>query len=268
MKNAIVNWSYGDKCIESLDGEIFLKSLKKLPSNVDRICIAHNVSKQNIKFLENYFNIIVEATENNIYTAHLDLYKWLIDKQDKYKYVLQTDLRDVIFQKNPFDFMETNPQYDMFYTLEGMMIAENDCNMMWHDVLRNILRSHNDVYDSNMIINGGIIGGKISHYCNHLLNIFTNTNRLNRFLIVDQQFLGYMYQFLKLNPRIKLCHPYDDNFCATGEAIKRNNIEVNYKNELVCNKNDEPYYIFHQWDRTLIADKIRNKHKNTLSFSI
>jgi hypothetical protein len=268
VKNVIVNWSYGDKCIESLDGEIFLKSLKKLPSSIDKVCFVHDVSSHNIDYLKKYFDIIVKSDENNPYTSHLDLYRWLIKRQDEYKYVLQTDLRDVIFQKNPFDFMEKNNNFDMFYTLEGMNISENDCNKFWHDSLRPILRSHNGDYQNNMIVNGGIIGGRIKDYCNHLLNIFTNTNRVNKFLIVDQQFLGYMYQFMKLNPKIRFCHPYEDNFCATGEAIKRGNVKVIYKDNLVCDQNGEPYYIFHQWDRTNVCEKIRNQQKNTLTFSI
>ena len=266
MKNVLVNWSWGDKCIESIDGEIFLKSLKVLPNNVDRVCFVKDISLHNIELLKKYFNIIVQSTEKDQYSSHFDIYKWLIDKQDHYEYVLQTDLRDVIFQKNPFEFFNTNKQYDMFYCLEGMQIKENDCNMFWHNHLQSILQHHNGYYADNLIINGGLIGGKVSAYCNHLLNIFTNTNRLNKYQVVDQQFLGYLYQFLILNPKIKMCHPYDDNFCATGEAIKRNNIEVKYNDTTVCNLQNEPYYVFHQWDRTEIVDKIRNKHKNALSF--
>lgn len=268
MKDVIVNWSYGDKCIESQDGEIFLKSLKKLPLNIDKVCFTHQISQHNIDKLKKYFTHIVPSTENNPYTSHLDLYRWLVKRQDEYEYVLQTDLRDVIFQKNPFDYMKLNPQYDMFYTLEGMTIKENDCNLFWHDNLKLILRSHNSDYSDNMIVNGGIIAGKISHYCNHLLNIFTNTNRLNKYLVVDQQFLGYMYHFMKLNPKIRFCHPNDDTFCCTGEAIKRDNINIWFEGNNACNKNGEPYHIFHQWDRTKVADQIRNKEKNTLSFSL
>jgi len=266
MKNVIVNWSYGDKCIESLDGEIFLASLKKLPSNIDKVCFVHDISDYNIEVLKKYFNIIVFSQEKNVFGGYLDIYRWLIERQDEYKYVLQTDLRDVIFQKNPFDYMELNPQYDMFYTLEGMKISENTCNKFWHDSLRHILRSHNYEYDSNMIVNGGIIAGKISHYCNHLLNIFTNTNRANKYLVNDQQLLSYMYQFMKDNPKIRFCHPYKDNFCATGEAIKWGNVIINHDGINALDSSNQPYYIYHQWDRTKHADLIRDKFKRTLSF--
>ena len=54
-----------------------------------------------------------------------------------------------------------------------------------------------------------------------------------------------------------LCHPYNDVFCATGEAIKHKNINVHFDGTNVLNLNDEPYYLFHQWDRTEYAEAIR-----------
>ena len=35
-----------------------------------------------------------------------------------------------------------------------------------------------------------------------------------------------------------------------------------------CNMQGEPYYLFHQWDRTEYAELIRGKEKNTLQFSL
>ena len=77
-----------------------------------------------------------------------------------------------------------------------------------------------------------------------------------------------MYQFLKDNPRIRFCHPYEDTFCCTGEAIKRDNIDVFFNGKKVCNEQGEDYYIFHQWDRTAIAEKIREDDTKTLRFSL
>jgi hypothetical protein len=85
---------------------------------------------------------------------------------------------------------------------------------------------------------------------------------------MDQQFLGYLSQFLKKNSKNMLCHPYNDTFACTGEAIKRDNVEVFFDGQYVTNKDGVPYCIFHQWDRTIYAETIRNKQKNTLSFSI
>ena len=77
-----------------------------------------------------------------------------------------------------------------------------------------------------------------------------------------------LYPYLKKMKNVELCHPYQDTFCYTGEAIKRNNIDVFYDGENVCNEKGEPYYLFHQWDRTELAQNIRDKENKTLRFSL
>jgi hypothetical protein len=149
-----------------------------------------------------------------------------------------------------------------------MKIKDNDCNLWWEQSLRTVLRSHNNSYEDELVINGGIFGGKIEHMINHCLMMFSNTNRKSQFLVMDQQFLGYLSQFLKLNPKNMLCHPYNDVFACTGEAIKRDNVDVFFDGKHVCNEQGEKYYIFHQWDRTELAERIRNKEESTLRFSL
>jgi len=231
------------------------------------VCFAKDISSHNIQYLKKFFDVIV-PTDEDITTAHLAIFNWLVSRQNEYEYVLQSDLRDVILQKNPFEYLSLNPNYDLFYVCEGMSISENNCNMFWHNEFRQNIRFHNDIYSDSQIINGGIVCGKVKEYCNHLFNIFTNTNRIHRTQINDQQVMSYMYKYLKSNPRIKYCHPYTSEFCATGEAIKWGNIKVNFDGKQVLNQENQPYYIFHQWDRTEYADAIRNNFKNTLSFTI
>lgn len=266
MKNLLVNFSVGDKCIDSLEGDIFLNSLSKFKT-FEKAVFVSNVSPSNIKKLERYFDIIIPNNEN-LYTSYLALYNWLSEHIDEYKYVMHSDLRDVIIQKDPFEFFESHPDINMFYSLEGMQIKENDCNLWWEQSLRTILRSHNSSYENEYVINGGIFGGKIEHMINHCLMMFSNTNRKSQFLVMDQQFLGYLSQFLKKNSKNMLCHPYNDTFACTGEAIKRDNVEVFFDGTYVTNKEGVPYSIFHQWDRTELAKHFISKESNTLRFSI
>ena len=265
MKNLLVNFSVGDKCIESLEGEVFLNSLSKFKS-FEKAVFVNNVSPESIKKLERYFDIIIPNNEN-LYTSYLALYNWLSEHVNEYKYVMHSDLRDVVIQKDPFEFFESHPDINMFYSLEGMKIKESECNVWWEQSLRTMLRSHNKSYDNEYVINGGIFGGKIEHMINHCLMMFSNTNRSAPFLVMDQQFLGYLSQFLRINSRNMLCHPYNDTFACTGEAIKHNNIDIFFdENNLACNSSREPYCIFHQWDRTALAQRILDSESKTLKF--
>ena len=56
---------------------------------------------------------------------------------------------------------------------------------------------------------------------------------------------------------------------ASVLALKAQDTSCTYFNgKEVCDENNEPYFIYHQWDRTVMADTIRQNHKNTLSFVI
>jgi len=258
-RNLLINFSIGDKCIDSLEGDIFLKSLDKFDS-FEKAVFVNQVSDRNIQKLSKHFNIIIHNDET-MFTSYIALYQWLSQNSSKYDYVLHSDLRDVVIQEDPFVFFQENPEINMFYSLEGMQIKENECNLFWENITRTILNTHNWPYQSEQVINGGIFGGKIDAFINHCLLMFSNTNRKEKFVVLDQQFLGYLGQFLKVNPKNKMCHPYLDTFACTGEAIKRNNIEIYFDGEKACNKEGKPYCLFHQWDRTEYADKIRDRHK-------
>jgi hypothetical protein len=109
-----------------------------------------------------------------------------------------------------------------------------------------------------------MFAGKIEHFVNHCLMLFSNTNRVAKYIVQDQQVMGYLSQYYAMNPKILITNPNVDNFCATGEAIKRNNVQVKYNDKKVLSSNDEEYYVFHQWDRTPVADKIRKEENSDL----
>jgi hypothetical protein len=265
-KNVLLNYSYTDKCIDSIDGEIFLQSLSKL-KGFEKVVFVNSMSEHGIQVLSKYFDKIVHTHESML-TAHYASYQWLVERQDEYNLVFQTDLRDVVLQGNPFEFMEQHPDKHMFYTCEGMKIKDNICNLGWEYHYRTLLRHHNEDYSESFVVNGGIVGGRIDYYLNHLLMIFTNTNRNVNPPVMDQQFVTYMYKHLVQNPKIMFCHPNTDNFCVTGEAVKWGNITINHDGNNAISSSNKPFYIYHQWDRTKHADLIRDKFIRTLSFVI
>jgi hypothetical protein len=177
-------------------------------------------------------------------------------------------MRDVVIQRDPFHFMESHPDKELFLVCEGMKIEENDCNQMWHDWVLNTIVYNKEKYSDSYVLNGGTYGGKTNAFLNYCTLILTAMNRKYNYIIPDQAMLGYLYRQLNQNPNVMLTHPMSDNFCATGEAIKRDNVTVTFDGKNVCTVNNEPFYLFHQWDRTIYADTLRQKQANTLSFSI
>lgn len=266
MKNLLINYLSGEKIFESIDLEIYFESLKKI-NNAEKLVVTNNISKDNLKILEKKYDKII-FKEAPFYYSYYMYFDILVEHAQEFDYVLYIDTRDVIIQKNPFDYFASKPNKDLFLVCEGMKAIENDCNLYWHNLLSSTQIFPNKEGENNLVINGGTIGGKVPDYMNMLLLAMTNSNRKSPGVITDQSIYTSLYPYLKRMNNVELCHPYNDTFCCTGEAIKRNNIEVFYDGKNICNEKGESYYLFHQWDRTKYADQIRNKYKNTLSFCI
>lgn len=264
MKNLLINYISGDRFLESLDLEIYLQSTNKL-KNVDKFVVVNNLSTENLNFLKNKYDKVIhsDAPFYYIYYAYYDL----ISKYGSdYEYAMYMDTRDVIIQKNPFDYMISKPEKDLFLVCEGMKVSENSCNNNWHNLLLSTQVFPNYEGNNNLITNGGTVGGKVKDFMYILLLAITNFNRKASAPIPDQCILTSLYSYLKDLNHVDYCHPYTSDFCATGEAIKWGNININFDGKQALTPDNQPYYLFHQWDRTEYAERIRNNFKNTLSF--
>jgi hypothetical protein len=266
MKNLLINYLSGDKIFESLDIEIYFDSLKKI-NNADKFVIVNNISDKNIKLLEKKYDKIIYK-ETSFYYLYYKIHEVLMEDGQDYEYALYVDTRDVIIQKNPFDYFASKPDKDLFLVCEGMKSLENECNLYWHQLLSSTQIFPNQDGENNLVINGGTIGGRVPDYMNMLLLAMTNSNRKSSGVITDQSIYTSLYPYLQKMKNVELCHPYTDTFCCTGEAIKRNNIDIFYDGQYACNEKGEPYCLFHQWDRTELAGHIRKKHESKLTFSI
>ena len=257
MNNVLLNFLQGNRILENSDTNIYLNSMDKFKSFKKLICV-NDVSKENIERLKQYYDFVVEVKETLFpYNfCYLSYYNWLCENGSDLDYVFHCDMRDVILQKDPFEFMASHSDKEMFLISEGMTIGESRCNQTWHDWVLRTLAYNQDEYPNSYVLNGGTYGGKTKAFLNYCTLILTAMNRKYDYSIPDQAMMAYLYKHFQKNPNIMLCHPYNDVFCATGEAIKHKNINVHFDGTNVLNLNDEPYYLFHQWDRTEYAEEI------------
>lgn len=269
MRNAIFTYAEGNDFVQSLDSEIFLHNLKKQKS-FKKFVFTRGLSDKNLDMLQRYFDDVI-VCENPIYNNARDrfmaYYLWMMENYQNYDYIMHLDFRDIVIQQDPFLFMQQHPDKEVFVVSEGMKIKDNYWNNMDMRNYHTHVQYHHDDFSDYYVLNGGTIGGKIFPLSQLFLLLWTNSNRKS-VSNTDQATLNYLYPYLKANPKIMVCHPLEDNFCATGEGIKYGNVPVNYDKDLVVNQSGEKYYIFHQWDRTEVADTIRKKQASTLSFVI
>ena len=259
MKNLLLNYFYGDDIFKSLDLKIYQKSLEKI-TNVDKVAFVNNISEKNREYINANYDYVVD-TKIDFYYIYFEFFFFIRDNVDDYEYILYLDTRDVIIQKDPFEYMKSMPNKKLFFACEGMKVIENDVNFYWNQNLRNTEILPHSFYEELDVVNGGTIGGKKEDLLYAYLLAMTNSNRKAEGVIPDQAIYSYMSFLMKGFDQVEFCHPKTDNYCVTGEGIKRNNVKIQMIDGLACNLDGEPYHLFHQWDRTEYADTIREDFK-------
>jgi hypothetical protein len=268
--NALLSFIQGENVADNPDMDIFLSSISKFKS-FEKILFANYIKDRQIEHLKKYYDKIVIVPDKEYpVVGYKVYYDWLCENGMHYEYVLHTDMRDVILQKDPFEFMKLNSDKSLFLCAEGMKISENDCNQMWHDWFLKTCFFNKGNYQDSEVINGGTYGGKLESVMLYMQMVWLGINRLSGYheIIPDQAILGYMERQLRKNPKVMICHPMRDNFCCTGEAIKRDNVEIGFDGKNACDLENNPFYIFHQWDRTDLCNFYREKSLNALKFSL
>ena len=105
--NLVINHCYGDKLFKSFDNNIYLESMNKI-KNAKKVLFFQNTSYEDIEKVAQYYDIIMEFKPDiHVYLDEI-FYEFLSTCSDEYEYVLISDSRDVILQKDPFDYMIEN----------------------------------------------------------------------------------------------------------------------------------------------------------------
>ena len=130
MKNALLTFVQGKDFAESVDADIFLTTLSKFKT-FDKICFVKDLTESQIASFKKYFTEVIEVQNpilNGARDRFMSYYQWLVQNFDNYEYVMHVDFRDVIIQKDPFEFMKLHPEKDLFVVNEGVQIKTNEWN--------------------------------------------------------------------------------------------------------------------------------------------
>ena len=266
----------------------WVNSIKKSGFKGDIVLVATNMSGETVKKLVDqdvkvyaYGNRTedggIAKTDNNI-PPHVERFIFIWDflrkNKDTYRFVTVTDTRDVIFQKDPTEYLEKNLMYgaaSMVCASEGLAYKDEP----WGS--KNLLDTFGPlVYDElkdNEIYNVGTIAGFTDEVRDLLIQIFFQS--VNRPIpIVDQAVFNFIISMSAYE--LEIIRTSNESGWAvqlgtTLEAIKAGAGDIGQivrqdpskldeyikvyqdtqpvvKDDLVMN-NYTPFTIVHQWDR-------------------
>jgi hypothetical protein len=141
-------------------------SIKQTNFTGDIVLIAVGSDESTVREIVNQGVKVVNVPNDNNMRIHmlrfLYIFDYLKDKCDEYRYVISTDVRDVIFQTNPFEQLEEYVGPACFTKLvaqsEAMYIKDEPWNS--DNILKNFGTYFYDCVKDNEIYNVGILAGR------------------------------------------------------------------------------------------------------------
>lgn len=245
----------------------WINSINESGFKGDKVLIALNTSFETIQKIENAGFQVIRPGGTSHMMFHMErflhIYTYLLHNHQNYRYVITTDVRDVIFQDNPSNYLES-----VLYDINGPhIVASSEAiqikNEKWnHD---NILTCFGqfflDQVEEKDVYNVGTLAGHSEHIRDLCAMLFQmSTNRAD--WVADQAAYNIILNML----------PYNDgsytHFSRLGDGWTCNLHVTNKPDQLeqfgphlleprpifkdgkiVDGTYGKPFYIVHQYDR-------------------
>ena len=240
--------------------------------------VTYNIDEELINIVKGKgFTVVPLAVEekfNVVNIRFLDTWRYIGSLKIKPRYVISTDVADVIFQSNPSEWLEKN--------LSDKKICASAESLLYKDEAwgkHNMYQSFGPLAATHIhntpIYNAGVIAGTYEEYIDLCYNVHLLCRGAPQFVYggggPDQAALNLLLS-LKPYKDITLYTNHDDGWaCQCGTTVdpsKINSFRPNllspepvWKDGVMYNSKGEKYAIVHQYNRVpIINDYIRIKY--------
>lgn len=254
--NLILSFGSGD-AVKTETFSAFIKSTLNV-GNTDIVILTHDMNEETRVFLDDQsvkvVDIPIESIDYIFSDRHLQFWKYLNEHGDKYEYVLISDCRDVLIQRDPFlwvwDHRELSDKNEfVVFTAEGFIRSASGFACIEHfEFQRDVPPNHRQEDGSQLVCNAGITLGTPKAVQNYEFLMFMTTIKTIGGC-TDQAALNYMLHFLKDDKTYYVSNPHDDSLCLTGEGVRSGHVKPVLLDGELYNSNGEAYCLVHQWDR-------------------
>lgn len=161
----------------------WVQSIKDTGFTGDTVLFAIGTTDELVQKLTGEGVIVIALPKNDSMMIHMQrfihIYNFLKDNQDRYRFVISTDVRDVIFQSNPSAYLEKCIDYNFvtgaIASSESIKIKDEEWNR------ENIRKNYGDYFynqiKENDVCNVGILAGRsnlIEELCFYLYQFSLN----------------------------------------------------------------------------------------------
>lgn len=236
----------------------WVNSIEQSGFSGDKIIISFGVPNETLEFLNQKGFEVYSFEPNGRHIVIERFYAlWALLKNiNKYRYIITTDVKDVIFQLNPSVWLENN-------LIDKKILVSSECliysNEDWGN--NNLKTSYPQFYDlcrNNIIYNAGTIAGDFEYMRDFFLHVF-NLSLIGNDSQPDQAALNILIHQYPFKDIIKFANQEEGWCCQLGTTLdpkvksKYSSLLLEptpiYKNGEVFNSKNEKFYLVHQYDR-------------------
>jgi len=248
MKNLVMTGYQGYKKVSQVDN--LIESYLNVKTNKDELVVLYSGDKTEInEYLDEKGITNLKMREHST-SPYLNRFKWYsqMARSADTKNAIAVDIRDVIFQSNPFEWMDKNLKKQIVFQDEGVDHTEYWNNLMvktaFPDEYKNILNKN--------VYNVGVVGGNPERLAKTFSDVYHKSEKCHTpikpsfNLIQDQGAFNLLCHTTELRAFIQ---PENQNssFCYTAGVA--NTAFMKLENGILKNKDGEAFCIVHQYER-------------------
>lgn len=170
----------------------------------------------------------------------------------RHRYVLFTDCKDVLWQRDPVPDLEAVGG-DRFVAMchEGVVHRQCGWNSREQAELRRACLGPPPDFGAWEVVNGGVVAGTYSEM-KDLAFLMYSVTIMGRAPVSDQAFLNHVFHSRRGDPGSPyvLVDPAATPYAATGNTIATQPTPFAWEGGRLVDAAKRPFALFHQWDRT------------------
>jgi len=277
---SIINYGWDNikYWVNSLDRSGFSGEKMMLCFNIDQDTIEQLKKRKYTIISLNSYNMDI-SNFNIVVDRFYYIWQFLLQCKNKYRYVIATDVKDVIFQNNPSEYVEKSFENSirnktLIMSTESILYKDEEWGA--NNILKSFGVAFYEQLKNNIIINCGVLSGKYSSIIDLFLSIYMISNGASGRHISggggpDQASLNILLN-MKNWKDTTIINKSEDGWAAqlgtTGPQILTSVREKLVEktpillNNQICTSTGKTFTIVHQYDRTPWKTIIENTYKD------
>jgi len=235
--------------------KIYIESLNNSGFSGDKVMICYNIPTVTVDYLKsNGWECYGMELHGHPHMRRLiDMWFFLTNDSRKWNHVITTDVRDVVWQTNPSDWLDKN--------LQSEIIVASECikNNQEPWAKKNIHEGFGPLFwesiQENTVANVGVMAGRYQSMKDLLMINWLVSQAGDTTHFTDQSALNLIINNTLLSDKITLT----SDFALQVDSLKNPNrtekTKLEIKDGIIMN-GEEPYVLVHQYDRIPDLNKV------------